>query len=389
MSKLALVAALAVPALAHAAPMTIQHSARLVDSTGNPVDGPVSVTVQLFDAETDGLSLWTRTFTPTATQGYVTLTLADGTPSLSTSVFDSPEVWLELQVGTEDPMSPRTRLSSTPYALQADRADHVHIDTTPATGACTDGALDVDVATRTLQVCVGSAWVEVSSGGALGTQANPAASCQALHTARPTAGDGTYWIVPGPGINPLQVWCDMDATGGWTLAYVMCQDSTGSILSMDRSTPIVPGAAHNPSSLTWTAVTELNPSKIRFTSDFRTGLGYVFDWSTVTGGHNFAKVLFSGVSSNHNTCDVLGVPLAGSSGATCSMSIEHNNAGSEPYDIPSLGCGCAVWDTGGMMWGQIDDLAHWHGLSHRLTHSVVGSNEAGETTDGCIEIYVQ
>jgi hypothetical protein len=43
-----------------------------------------------------------------------------------------------------------------------------------------------------------------------------AASCRALRTAMPSAGDGYYWIDPdGPaGLRPFQVWCDM-TNGGW------------------------------------------------------------------------------------------------------------------------------------------------------------------------------
>jgi len=79
---------LLLPGLAIAAPMSIDHTARLLDGLGAPVQGSVSVSVQLFDAATGGASLWSNTYTPTAADGYVSLTLTGGTPSLSTAVFD-------------------------------------------------------------------------------------------------------------------------------------------------------------------------------------------------------------------------------------------------------------------------------------------------------------
>jgi len=382
---------LLLPGLAIAAPMSIDHTARLLDGLGAPVQGSVSVSVQLFDAATGGVSLWSNTYTPTAADGYVSLTLTGGTPALSTAVFDHPEVWLELQVGVDPALSPRTRLSSVPYALQADQAARVALNTGTLTEPCTDGALGLDAATSTLSVCSGAVWVAVSGASATGTAAAPALSCQSILNDTPSSVDGAYWIDPDGvgGQSAFEAWCDMDPTGGWTLAYVMCQDSTGSILSMDRTTPITPGDSANPSALSYTTVTQMNPSQVRFTSDFTGGIGYLFNWSTVTAGNNFAQVLFDGTTSALNTCNTWGVPLAGSTGATCSMSVEHNNGGAEPFDIPTLGCGCHVWSTGGMMWGQIDALSGWGGVSHRVSHTGFSGAETPTTTTGCIEAYVR
>ncbi len=386
------VVALLAPLAAQAAPMTIGHSARLVDSVGVPLQGTQTLHVRLFSQESGGSSVWTNTYTPTAEDGYVQVTLSGGTPTLDTSIFNSAQVWLELELGSAGPLSPRTQLASVPYAMQSDLADHVRLDTGTATEPCDDGALHLDTATSVLSVCNAAAWVEVSSGGTLGTAGDPGLDCQQILNDDPTAADGTFWIDPdgGAGSAAYEVWCDMEAGTGWVLSYVMCQDSTGSIQAMDRATPIVPGAEANPSALSYSAVSALNPGKIRFTSDHTGGAGYIFSWSTISAGNNFAEVLFDGLTRNLNTCNTLGVPMSGSTGPGCTMSIEHNNNGSESHDIPSLGCGCSVWAPGGMMWGQIDALPNWNGTSHLLTHnSGMGSSDSPDTTTGCVEIYVQ
>lgn len=51
--------------------------------------------------------------------------------------------------------------------------------------------------------------------GALGTETNPATSCAALHSARPSASSGVYWLQLGT--TRTQAYCQMDRTGGgWT-----------------------------------------------------------------------------------------------------------------------------------------------------------------------------
>jgi hypothetical protein len=140
---------------------------------------------------------------------------------------------------------------------------------------------------------------------------------------------------------------------------------------------------------------------MRFTSDFvasANAAGYLFNWSTMTSGINQAQILLDGSmsSANNNTssnasCQSLGFPLQGSSGyAGCAMSMQHNNAGQEPYDIPTLGCSCPPWWSGGgaMLWGQTDALNHLHGVSHRTNGGAVPHNSQ-QTSSGCILAFVK
>jgi hypothetical protein len=56
-----------------------------------------------------------------------------------------------------------------------------------------------------------------SDGSPIGTQGNPAISCQDLYEHDPGRPDGLAWIQPAIGGTPFEAWCDFDANGGWTL----------------------------------------------------------------------------------------------------------------------------------------------------------------------------
>jgi hypothetical protein len=204
--------------------------------------------------------------------------------------------------------------------------------------------------------------------------------------ADPSAVDSTYFIDPdGAGSQPAYaVYCDMLGTEGWALVYLMCQDSPGNIFSLDHNLPITP-TTPGPASIPFATVSAMNPSVVRFTSDFTGGTGYLFNWSTAVSSVNQMEVLLEGLTRDINVCQPMGVPLSGSTGSSCSMSWQHNNGGSEPHDIPTLGCACSVWASTGMQWGQIDALTNYNGVSHITS----GWDHSPQTTSGCIQTFVR
>ena len=110
----------------------------------------------------------------------------------------------------------------------------------------------------------------------------------------------------------------------------------------------------------------------------------------VRAGSDRLELMLDGIPSPHqsSTCVNIGAPLAGSSGATCSMNWQDNNGGtSEDHDIPTLGCSCSVWNQDGMKWGQIDGLTSYNGVSHLGNPGTWG--HSAQTSDGCIHVYLR
>lgn len=104
-------------------PQTVSFQGKLSDSEGQPMEGPTGVTFRLYNSATGGTKLWEETKSLTVSDGLFS-TLLGGTVPL-TLPFDQP-YWVEIQIGSET-LSPRQPLSSSPYALRAQRLDGIHV----------------------------------------------------------------------------------------------------------------------------------------------------------------------------------------------------------------------------------------------------------------------
>ncbi|HXF47802.1 MAG TPA: hypothetical protein VNL73_00035 [Verrucomicrobiae bacterium] len=110
-----------------AVPALVNFQGILRDSTGNPVpDGSYTVTFRIYTDSTAGSLLWDETQTVTTTNGLYNVLLGNLFP-LDASVFIgfSPVFYLGTAVGSDPEMSPRTRLTSTPFALISIRSNYV------------------------------------------------------------------------------------------------------------------------------------------------------------------------------------------------------------------------------------------------------------------------
>ncbi|HKB14435.1 MAG TPA: hypothetical protein VKF62_00135, partial [Planctomycetota bacterium] len=107
-----------VPAVAQPAPLLVAYQARLTDALGVPLNGPQSVTVAVFAAPAGGSPLYVETHATTVTNGVASLLLGSVNP-IPATLFDAPERYLGIAVAPDTEMSPRRRLASVPYALQA------------------------------------------------------------------------------------------------------------------------------------------------------------------------------------------------------------------------------------------------------------------------------
>jgi DNA-binding beta-propeller fold protein YncE len=98
-------------------PMSFQG--RLTDGSGVPVaDGSYSTTFRIYDAPTGGTNLWEETQSVSTSGGVFSVMLGSSNP-LSSSLFTGEPRYLEIQVASDPPMTPRERLTTVPFAFNA------------------------------------------------------------------------------------------------------------------------------------------------------------------------------------------------------------------------------------------------------------------------------
>lgn len=105
----------------HAAvPHLINYQGRLTDSGGAPLSGTYNITFRIYDAETAGNLLWEETQSSVVVQKGVFSILLGSVTALNV-LFDK-QYFLEIKVGNEV-MSPRQRITSSGYAIRAEKAE--------------------------------------------------------------------------------------------------------------------------------------------------------------------------------------------------------------------------------------------------------------------------
>ena len=114
-----------------AAPNAMNFQGRLADSSGAAVpDGNYDMRFLIFEVETEGSGsqLWEEYQEVAVTDGVYNVTLGQGTPvvgSFDAALFSGDDRWLEVWV-EDEALSPRQKLASVAYALEADTVDGVH-----------------------------------------------------------------------------------------------------------------------------------------------------------------------------------------------------------------------------------------------------------------------
>jgi hypothetical protein len=105
-------------------PDLINYQGMLTDNAGNPLNEPRDLTFTIYDAPTNGTALWTETHTAVPIEnGLFNVILGGATIPVPDSVFDQPERFLGIKVGTDPELTPRIQLTSVGYAYQAEKAD--------------------------------------------------------------------------------------------------------------------------------------------------------------------------------------------------------------------------------------------------------------------------
>lgn len=110
-------------------PPALNFQGRLATASGAPVPDTTAqaITFRLFDAPTAGNELWEETLpNVTVSKGLFAVSLDFSTGYQSANpqaqVFSGGKVYLEVQAGTDPPMTPRQLLSSSAYAFTANTA---------------------------------------------------------------------------------------------------------------------------------------------------------------------------------------------------------------------------------------------------------------------------
>ena len=130
---------------AWAVPQMVNFQGRLTDSYGAPLDGAVDVTFSIYDASTGGNLLWQESHAGLTVDNGLFHTLLGSLAPLDTStVFTGADRWLEVQVGTDDPMQPRQQITSVAYSMHAGEADSANTATEAQHALAADTALSAD-----------------------------------------------------------------------------------------------------------------------------------------------------------------------------------------------------------------------------------------------------
>jgi len=104
-------------------PRTINYQGMLTDDQGQPLSGDYKFEFFIYGVPTGGTPLWSEFQLGIPVEdGLFNVMLGEFKP-IPDSVFDEPERFLGIRVGTAPELSPRIQLTSVAYAYRANRAD--------------------------------------------------------------------------------------------------------------------------------------------------------------------------------------------------------------------------------------------------------------------------
>jgi hypothetical protein len=137
-----------------AIPHQLSYQGMLTQSDGiTPVaDGTYSIRFSIWDDATLGSELWNETQSVQVSKGLLNVNLGSGTPL--GLAFDK-YYWLEIKVGADPKLSPRTKLTSVGYAFMAEQA--ITALSSPTGGGWVDAGATVRLQTSTDKVGIGTA----------------------------------------------------------------------------------------------------------------------------------------------------------------------------------------------------------------------------------------
>src|SRR5688572_19131836 len=126
-------------------PKLLNYQARITDDAGVPVpDGNLNIWISVYDASSGGTCLYamrgscgTPSFkTVSVVNGVFSTLIGDtvgGDNAISDTLFDASTLYLGITVASDTEMVPRKRLTTAPYAMNADRLDGLDVTSSGST----------------------------------------------------------------------------------------------------------------------------------------------------------------------------------------------------------------------------------------------------------------
>lgn len=101
-------------------PPMISYQGKLMQPGGAPVpDGTCSIQFAIYDAATGGTPLWSETNNSVHVKGGLFSVLLGSVVNLPANIFDQPNRFFGVKVGSDPEMTPRQQIASTAYAFKA------------------------------------------------------------------------------------------------------------------------------------------------------------------------------------------------------------------------------------------------------------------------------
>lgn len=173
MARALIISSLLFCTTAAAAPGTMVHQGRLLDSAGGAVDGVREIDFSIYTQATGGAAVWTERDTVALASGFYATVLGDSTPGLAALDWGRTHYWVGASIVGGDELLPRTEVGSVPSAMSLAGG----FRPTPVTSAERDalsvapGTLVYNTEVAQVQVWDGASWRALGAGTAAGTDA--------------------------------------------------------------------------------------------------------------------------------------------------------------------------------------------------------------------------
>ena len=125
------------PLTSGAIPQFLNHQGYMSGADETPVNGSANVIFNLYTAESEGSSVWSQTIAVTFDNGYYSVLLGPGSPTLSVDIFQGSDLYLGTTLEGQAEFQPRKRINSVVYAF---RAEAVEGEVKAVGGLVVDGA---------------------------------------------------------------------------------------------------------------------------------------------------------------------------------------------------------------------------------------------------------